>query len=40
MSEKFIEWIDKKGVPIMGFISLSLLVLAVSIAVVRLLFPF
>lgn len=40
MSEKFIEWIDKKGVPIMGFISLSLLVLAVAIAVVRLLFPF
>jgi hypothetical protein len=40
MSDKFIEWIDKKGVPIMGFISLSLLVLAVAIAVVRLLFPF
>lgn len=40
MSEKFIEWIDKKGVPIMGFISMSLLIVAVAVAIVRLLFPF
>jgi hypothetical protein len=40
MSEKFINWIDKKGVPIMGFIALSLTMIAATIAIVRLLFPF
>lgn len=40
MANKFIDWIDRKGVPVMGFIVMALLGLLLAVTVVRMLFPF
>ena len=40
MADKFIDWIDRKGVPVMGFIVMALLGLLLAVTVVRMLFPF
>jgi amino acid permease len=40
MSDKFINWIDKKGVPIMGFIVISLLALLAAVTIYRMIFNY
>jgi hypothetical protein len=40
MSDKFIRWIDKKGVPIMGFIVITLLAILAAVTIYRMIFNF
>lgn len=38
MSDKFIKWIDKKGVPIMGFVVMTLLAVLAAVIIYRSIF--
>jgi amino acid permease len=38
MSDKFIRWIDKKGVPIMGFVVMTLLAVLAAVTIYRSIF--
>ena len=40
MADKFIDWIDRKGVPVVGFIVFTLLAVLIAVTVIRLIFPF
>jgi amino acid permease len=40
MSNKFINWIDRKGVPIMGFVVMTLLAVLAAVTIYRLIFNF
>ena len=38
MQEKFINWIDRKGVPIMGFVVITLLAVLAAVTIYRMIF--
>jgi amino acid permease len=40
MANKFLNWIDKKGVPIMGFVVMTLLAVLAAVTIYRLIFNF
>jgi amino acid permease len=40
MANKFINWIDRKGVPIMGFVVMTLLAVLAAVIIYRLIFNF
>jgi amino acid permease len=40
MSNKFINWIDRKGVPIMGFVVMTLLAVLAAVTIYRMIFTY
>jgi amino acid permease len=40
MQDKFINWIDRKGVPIMGFVVITLLAVLAAVTIYRMIFNF
>ncbi len=40
MANKFINWIDKKGVPIMGFVVMTLLAVLAAVTIYRMIFTY
>jgi hypothetical protein len=40
MSNKFINWIDCKGVPIMGFVVMTLLAVLAAVTIYRMIFTY
>jgi amino acid permease len=40
MANKFLNWIDKKGVPIMGFVVMTLLAVLAAVTIYRMIFTY